>query len=335
MKILTYLKDIRVLLLSATILMLSGCEPKSQSVAEWPHAAVGVLDAVVSRDGRFSLVSSVNFGAGYWDLEKNQLLFQWKHNKEAEAAITAVNLSPDGSRAITADGKTFIIWNTTSGQAYGYWEAQDKIRAVAISNKGRFVLLGLGSGLVIFIDMNTGRRIEFTAHRQEAIASVDLSANGVWAFTGGNDYRAILWNTKTAQPLHLFEHETRVTKLALAPDGTKAFTSGTLGNAHIWNAATGEKITSLQLKEREYVISAATFNDDSSQIATGAPGRYINLWDTTNGERLKTFKARTRHKGRPSGAIIYGIGFDKNKQHLLTESSAGFGEKWPLIPTLE
>jgi len=311
-------------------LLLGGCQPPSKAVEEWPHAAVGVLDAVVSRDGKHSLVSSVNFGAGYWDLEKNQLLFQWRHNDDTDSAITAVNLSPDGSRAITADERTFIIWNTTSGKAYGYWEAPADIRAVAISNKGRYVLLGLGSGLAVFIDMNTGRRIEFTAHRKEAVASVDLSANGAWAFTGGNDYRAIIWSTVTGKPHRLFEHETRVTKVKLSRHGKKAFTSGTMGNATIWNAATGEKITSLQLKKREYVISAAEFSESGKLIATGAPGRDINLWDTDSGSRLLHYKARTRQQGKPSGAIIYGLGFSSDEKYLITESSAGFGEKWPL-----
>lgn len=320
----------RTLYIICTILLLPGCQPKSESVAEWQHAAVGVLDAAVSRDGKYSLISSVNFGAAYWDLEKDQLLFQWRHNDNPEAAITAVNISPDGTRAITADARTFIIWNTKSGKAYGYWEAPADIRAVAISNKGRFVLLGLGSGLAVFVDMNTGRRIEFTAHRKEAVASVDLSANGAWAFTGGNDYRAIIWSTVTGKPHQLFEHKTRVTKVKLGHQGNRAFTSGTLGNAHVWNAATGEKITELKLKKREYVISTAEFSKDGNRLATGAPGRDINLWDANNGERIRHFKARTRKQGKPSGAIIYGIGFSEDENFLITESSAGFGEKWSL-----
>jgi len=152
-------------------LLLAACQVEKESVAEWPHAAVGMLDAAISQDGRFALVSSVNFGAAYWDLDKNELKFQWKHDDNPNNSITAVNLSPDGSRAITADKETFIIWNTNSGKAYGYWKAPADIRSVALSNKGRYALLGLGDGRAIHIDMNTGRRLEFTGHRKEAVAS--------------------------------------------------------------------------------------------------------------------------------------------------------------------
>lgn len=310
--------------------LLSSCQKESKSVAEWPHAAVGILDAAISRDGKFALVSSVNFGAAYWDLEKDQLKFQWKHNDNPDDAVVAVNISPDGTRAITADKRTFIIWNTNSGKAYGYWETPADIRAVAISDKGRYVLLGLGDGRAIHIDMNTGRRLEFTGHRAEAVASVDLSANGVWAFTGGNDYRAVLWNSKTGKPQHLFEHKTRVTKVKLGLKGKQAFTSGTLGNATIWNLQSGAKISELSLKPREYVISAAAFSPSGKWLVTGAPGKDISLWSVASGERVQQWQVRTRKQGKVSGAIVYAVAFSQDERFILSESSAGYGEKWAL-----
>ncbi|WP_444996564.1 WD40 repeat domain-containing protein [Aliikangiella sp. IMCC44359] len=320
----------RLLLVIVSIFIISSCQNEPKSVAEWQHTAIGALDATISRDGRFAMISSVNFGVGFWDLNKNQLLFQWKHDQNPESAIIALNISPDGSRAVTADARTFVIWNTTSGKAYGYWKAPADIRSIALSDKGRYVLLGLGNGLAIHIDMNTGRRLEFTGHRNEAVASVDLSANGRWAFTGGNDYRAVLWNTKTGKPHQLFEHKTRVTKLKLASSGKMAFTSGTKGNATIWNLQTGRPVNQLDLNPREYIISAAAFSHDETMLATGAPGRDVSLWNISTGKKVDQWRARTRQAGKPLGAIIYAVGFSKDDQFVISESSAGFGEKWPI-----
>ncbi|TQV73669.1 hypothetical protein FLL45_12410 [Aliikangiella marina] len=323
----------KILWISVSFFILSGCFEGEKSVAEWPHAAVAVLDADISRDGKLALISSVNFGAALWDLENNQLKFQWKHSDDPQRGITALRLSPDGKRAITADEDTFIIWNTNTGKAYGYWQAPAEIRAVAISDLGRYVLLGLADGRAIHMDMNTGRRLEFTGHRDEAVASVDMSANGVWAFTGGNDYRAILWNSKTGQPRHLFEHATRVVKLKLDPSGTQAFTAGTVGNAFVWDLTTGEQKVKLNLKKKEYVLSAANFSSDGTQVVTGAPGRDISLWNVSDGKRVKQWRVRTRDRGRPSGAIVYAVAFTENDQFILSESSAGFGEKWQVNTT--
>ncbi|MBV1909996.1 MAG: hypothetical protein KUG78_11885 [Kangiellaceae bacterium] len=325
---------IKIVFKSTLTLLLAlfflGCNQYEGSVSEAKHTAVGSLDAVISKDAQFAIVSSVNHGAGFWDLKKNVLLFNWSHGDDPNGHITATNISPDSSRAITADNRNFTIWNTTSGKAYGYWKAPAKIRAVAISDKGRYVLLGLEDGRAIHIDMNTGRRLEFTGHRQEAVASVDLSANGLWAFTGGADYRAILWNTKSGKPKRLFEHKTRVTKLRLGAEGRLAFSAGTKGNAHIWDLTTGEKKSSLKLREREYVIVSASFSHTGQLLATGAPGKDISLWDINSGERIKRWHARTRDQWKPSGAIIYAVEFSPDDRHLYTESSAGFGEKWSI-----
>jgi WD40 repeat protein len=309
---------------------LMACQPNQQSVLEQKHAAVGVLDAALSSDAKYALISSVNFGAAYWDLEQNQLKYQWQHSNDQPSNIMLVALSPDGGRAITADKRTFSIWNTNSGQAYGYWQAPADIRDVALSKLGRYVLLGLGDGRAIHIDMKTGRRLEFTGHRSEAVASVDLSANGLWAFTGGNDKRAILWNTKTGKPQRLFQHDTRVTQVKLGADGQHAFSSGTLGNAFVWDVTTGEQISQLKLKQREYVISAAAFSNDFKHLVTGAPGRDISLWSLESGERIKQWRARTRQAGKPTGAIIYAVAFSQDNNFIYSESSAGYGEKWSL-----
>lgn len=321
---------LKIVMTGLILVFFSACQTGEESVAEAQHTAVGTLDAVISRDAKYAVISSVNHGVGYWDLTENSLLFNWKHSDKIEDGIIATNISPDSSRAITADRRNFSIWNTTSGKAYGYWRAPARIRAVAISDKGRYVLLGLEDGRAIHIDMNTGRRLEFTGHRQEAVASVDLSANGLWAFTGGADYRAILWNSKTGKPKRLFEHTTRVTKLLLSASGQRAFSTGTLGNAFIWDLTTGEQIARLALNQREYIIVSARFSHDEQLLVTGAPGRDISLWDAATGERLSQWQARTRKQWKPSGAIVYAVGFSPDDQFIFSESSAGFGEKWSI-----
>ncbi|NVJ59114.1 MAG: hypothetical protein HWE27_01925 [Gammaproteobacteria bacterium] len=312
------------------LLLLTACENGPEPVETWQHATTGSYEASLSEDGNFAIVSTVNHQAGYWDLSSNKLLFQWRHSDNPDSGIIASDISPDGSRAITADKQTFVIWNTTSGKPYGFWQTPDDISAVALSDKGRYVLLGLRSGKAIHIDMETGRRLEFTGHRIEPIASVDMSANGEWAFTGASDGRAILWNTQTGQPRFIFEHESRVTLVKLEADGRLAFSSGTRGNAFIWNLESGTERVRLALKPREYVISAAAFSKDGTQIATGAPGRDIVLWSTQSGGKLNQWKAATRDQWKPSGAIVWAIAFHEDGRHLITEASSGFGQKWLL-----
>ncbi|MCV5664739.1 hypothetical protein OFN50_37515, partial [Escherichia coli] len=80
------------------------------------------------------------------------------------------------------------------------------------------------NGKAIYVNLVTGRRMEFLAHR-EKVNSVAISPNGRFALTGGNDYKAYLWDTETGQVLRTFEHEQRIVRVALQRDGKLAMTS--------------------------------------------------------------------------------------------------------------
>lgn len=82
-------------------------------------------------------------------------------------------------------------------------------------------MYGRSDGVVVFINLNTGRRIEFLGH-QDKVNTVDLSPNGRYALSGSNDYVAYLWDTQSGQVIHRFNHPTRVTRVALDPQGRYA-----------------------------------------------------------------------------------------------------------------
>ncbi len=345
------------------VFLLAGCSGRDTPTNSWEHAADGSYSAALSRDGHLALVSSVHHGIGLWDLEHNQLKYRWDHQQQSDNLVLSVALSDDGNYAITADSHTFVIWHTDSGEAEGYWnmgsdpecvtrylseQALDpalaenqhnaqqqcllRIRDVAISNNGRHVLLGLGNGKVVFQDMDSGRRLEFLGH-QEKINTLALSPNGRYALTGGNDYVAYLWDTRTAQPLYRFVHPSRVTKVALHHNGKYAFTADSKRQATIWDLSTGQPVSQLQFEHRQNVFSAVRFSDDGSLLATGAPSRALVLWDTQTGKQLQQWHVTPRTDTRPESAVVHAVSFFGDNS-LLTESSAGLAETWPITVKL-
>jgi len=309
-----------------SLLLLSGCEQGEPPVSVDKHAAAGVYTAAISDNGQYALVSSINHDSGFWDLEKNELLFNWKHKNES--GVLNADIAPDNSHVITSDKDTFVVWNVSSGESIGYWQAPDSIRAVAISNEGRYVLLGLENGILLHINLKTGRRLEFPGHGENAILAVDMSANGRYVLSGGVDYRALFWDSKTATIIRVWELDSRVNSVSLSQDGQYAFTAGARANAFIWDIQTGAQVSKLALNEREYVISAARISPDNKYVLTGAAGRKLALWSLVSGDKLQQWQVQKRHTWRPSGAIVYAVGFTENARFALSESSAGFGEKW-------
>ena len=315
------------LTLIISLLVLTGCEASSVPISQTRHTAVSTYDADISDDGAYSLVASVNHDAGYWDLENNVLIYNWSHSVSSDVGIIAVDISPDGTRAVTATEKDMAVWDTSNGKNLGFYSLPDSdLRDIAISDRGDSLIMGLGDGRVIHLNLRSGRRLEFLAHG-EAINSVDISPNGRYVLSGGNDYRAIFWDSKTGQALQQRKHNSRVILVSLSRDGSRAFSSGIKADAFVWDLVSGETISKLALKKRQYVLTSARFSADNQETLTGAPSRQLVLWNANDGKLKKLIRVTSRDANRPSGAIIYAVGFASNGD-LITESSVGFGERW-------
>ena len=333
-----------------SLYLLSACQQTIESEAIWQHASSGSIAAAISDNGNFSIVSAYNQPTGWWDLDKNARLYSW--NQAVDTDISADNdpallvaISKNGSHALTASVTNFVIWNTATGQATGYYQAPAKIRSVALSNSARHVLLGLNDGRSVFISLNTGRRLEFFGHQLHAlqqqppvagewivINSVALSPNGRYALTGGDDHYAILWDTNSGQVIYQWRHNSRVHFVRLTNNGQLAFTASSKAQANIWDLTSGKLLSSLKLGSREWIISAARFSADLKRIATGSPGRDLKLWKVADGSLIKAWKVKRRFNKKASGAVVLDIAFSKDEQFLLTEASSGYAQKWRIAP---
>ncbi|MEI5640242.1 MULTISPECIES: WD40 repeat domain-containing protein [unclassified Pseudoalteromonas] len=314
------------------VLLLSACgSDTSKATLTVEHASRGAFSAALSADGRYSLVSSIEHGAMLWDNQEHGLKYQWRHSSEPDELIHSLAIANDNSTAVTAADTTFAIWSIDSGENLGYYEIETAtIRDVAISNRGQFLLIARSDNVVVHLDLESGRRIEFLGH-QENINSIAMSPNGRFALTGGNDYSAYFWDTRTGQVIHRFNHPSRVTKVALDNQGRYAFTADSMKKASIWQLTTGELKTQLQYIARQKIFSAVRFNDSATLLATGSPNRELILWRIEDGKRLQTWRVQPREGSRPKSAVVFDVAFQQQGKALLTESSSGLLEKFEQV----
>lgn len=172
--------------------------------------------ALLADKHRFSLWRlSDGENVGYWSLAQEKVVYRVKEvagrivktdlfDVIEENQCTKPDSSADEECAFTAD-----------------------IRAIDVSNQGKHILLGRSDGTVVHINLSNGRRLEFLGHQQllmdsqkgetfhlnNAINSVAISPNGLYALSGSSDQSAYLWNTKTGQVIHKFQHQARVTSI--------------------------------------------------------------------------------------------------------------------------
>ncbi|NOU52916.1 hypothetical protein HG263_20660 [Pseudoalteromonas sp. JBTF-M23] len=325
------LKLDRLLLITA-LFFLSSCTPadkKADLTVE--HAARGAFAAAISHDGRYSLVSSVEHGVSLWDNQVHGLKYQWQQSKSNGNLVHSLAIAYDNSVAVTAENDTFAIWDITTGKNLGFYQIQTgTIRDIAVSNQGHFVLYGRSDNVVVHLDLESGRRIEFLGH-QEKINSIALSPNGAFALTGANDYTAYFWDTRTGQVIHRFNHPSRVTKVALDASGQYAFTADSLKKASIWQLTSGDLVSQLQYIARQKIFSAVRFNQSATLLATGSPNRELTLWRVKDGQKLGLWKVQPREGSRPKSAVVFDVTFLEQKNALMTESSSGLLERFDQV----
>ncbi|MCG9624329.1 hypothetical protein L1D34_05650 [Vibrio mediterranei] len=311
------------------ISLLNGCFFSSDSERQWDLALEGTSAIALSRDARFALLYSKQQHLQLWDLNQNKLLARLGIQDPEQNIISLIRFSDNGRFAVTATQTNFAVWDLAWSQSTGLWSISDGlIQDIALGNNGDEVLIGLSNGKAIFIDLVTGRRLEFLAH-VEKVNSVSLSPNGKYALSGGNDHNAYFWSTESGQILQQFEHEQRVGTVELQRDGLYALTSDSGNNAIIWDLKTGKEVSQLSSWTRQLIFSSARFSDDGARLVTGSPSSRMVIWDTQSGKRIEGFEVEMLKDVRPPRGVVYDAAFESN-QRVLSASSAGVVQAWNL-----
>lgn len=309
------------------LLTLSGCFFSGAEQQRWSLADEGATSFSLSRDGRFALYHSAIQGIVLWDLQQNKKLADFGSQDPYHNTVLSSAIADNGRFAITATAQNFAVWDLAWGQSEGLWSVSDgTIRDVAIANNGQHVLLALSNGKALYVDLGSGRRLEFLAHR-EKVNAVALSPNGRFALSGGNDYNAYLWDTQSGQIVYRFPHTHRISQVALQRDGKLAMTADGGNDIAIWDLHTGEKQSDLAVRLRQQNLSSARFSDDGSRLVTGTPARRVELWDTRSGQNLGRWEAAAQQDTRPPAAVVYDVAITP-EGNVTSGTSAGIAQLW-------
>lgn len=308
------------------IVLLVGCDAGSTPQDRIQQTNQGAQAGAISANGQWSVLADLNNQVVVWDNINKGLRYRWQLPDSANHPIYLIDTSPDSQFAVTAGTDRFAIWSLVNGQSQGFYQIdKSRIRDIALANNGTRLVYGRSDGVAVYVNLQTGRRLEFLGH-SEQINAVAISPNGRYALTGGNDYRAYLWNTQTGQIVYAFTHGGRVTQVALDQQGTLAFTADSMDEAAIWSLKTGKQQSRLHFTARQRLFSSVHFSNDDRYLLTGSPSRLLALWDTANGQCLQQWRVGTAEALRSRSAVVYDTAFSGTD--ILSVSSAGLTERW-------
>ncbi|MDP2345408.1 MAG: protein kinase [Deltaproteobacteria bacterium] len=192
--------------------------------------------------------------------------------------IRRLAVSPDRRRAAigTTSGKVTLLdleghaalWSVELGDApVASLTLAGRHVAAVLHQRNKVALLHVDDGgLVALID-------------EPEVASVALSPDGAWLFTGGMDHRLRKRSVDVLVQRQTPGHRGPIIDVAWSPDGSRIASVGADGGLYTWDTATGEKRSSTFLRKTQ--LNDVAWSPDSALLAVGGFDGTVFLVDAT------------------------------------------------------
>jgi WD40 repeat protein len=238
----------------------------------------------------------------------------------AAGTVTAVDVSPDGSRvAVATDDGHAACW--TPGQPPMRLSSQDaRIWAIGFSPDGSAIATGASDGKVRVYDASNGEAITTIEAHDGPLYGLDFSPDGTLMVTAGRDRVIRLWNTKSWDLEGTLQgHEGTVLSAVFAPDGTRLLTTASDGTARLWQVA--ERREALKVTVKTGRLFRGAFDGEGERFATAGEDGNARVWDATTGSSLGNYEHPQR---------VNAVAFASDGDHLVTASGDSILRVWDL-----
>lgn len=256
----------------------------------WPEATLAALSA----DGRRLLTGHGDGALAIWDLENGHRTTEMKGRA---GSIRALDLSPDGTRAVSSagepprrgDGSPVCVWDTATGERLAELAGHEAmVWSVRFSADGRQVVTGSADGTARTWDAATGRELcalRRAGIRISPVMAAAFSPDGrrvVAGYGAHPEAVAVLWDVASGQELGVLKgHSSRVVSVAFSPDGRRVFTTARDQSLRVWDAEDGRELLALQYPGSELLSLAASAGDGRALALAriGGPSLVLNTLD--------------------------------------------------------
>ena len=292
---------------------------------QWETTASGAYTASLSPAGDYAVIGAVEHGGSLWRLQDDERLYNWNHTAGQFSKLVASTFSTDGRYTLTAERKRFVMWEVASGRAAGFWPAEGGVLSLALSDNGRYAIVGQEDYTALYIDTATGSILNTLSHAGD-INTVAISADGLVGVTGSEDGIVKVWDLPAGKETFAYRLGDDVSAVALSADGSLVFGSLYYGKGKIWQTKTGQEVASIG--HNRTTITVARFSKDNSKLLTGFTARRVVLWEVATGNDLKSWRADAPLFWRPSGLVVNDVAFGSQPNQILTVFSNGLIYQW-------
>lgn len=313
--------------LFALCLLLCACG--DQPTRQWETAAQGAFSASLSPNGEYVTVGSIEHGGSLWRLKDGERLYNWNHTQGAFSELVASTFSTDSNFVLTAEKKRMVLWSVNSGKPGGFWPIDAGVQALALSDNGRYAMVGLGNYNILYIDVARNQILKTLPHAGK-VNAVAISADGLVGVSGAEDGLVNVWDLQQGKETFAYRMGDDISSVAISRDGKLVFGALYYGHGKIWEAKTGKEIATIGY--RRTTITCARFAADNKTLLTGFTARRVVLWDIASGENRQDWRADPPYLWKRSGLVVVDVAYSKNPGEYLSVFSNGLVNQWQAKP---
>lgn len=201
-------------------------------------------------------------------------------------AVNAVIFSPDDRFAVSADGRTMILWDVLTGTVVWRVGEEDTsinghtrtINALDFSSDGTQIVSGGNDGVVIIWDATNGAELHrFTGHTGAVNAVAFHPIQKTKIFSADSDGLIVLWDYVRDEVERSFtNHQATINTFTLNNNATRLVSGDSDGMVFVWNTISGGACN-FAVSTR---VNSLDFNPRRQMVAVGSSDGVVSFWNT-------------------------------------------------------
>ena len=249
--------------------------------------AYGVLNAVLSPNGKYILTGSFDQTARLWQASSGKLLRVFKGYKKA---VSVVSFSPDGQFVIINDKGNLQFWNITSGKRTRTIRGNALVTAIAFSPDGKFMAVGHSHGVIRIWHLTTKQLYKRLKKNDEKLDCLTFSPDGKFLVSGSFGNRLNIWEIATQKPpkdIRLNPKYHSVTAISYSPDGQYIYAKAAYNKLYVLDTKNLKALDTIKLDRGE--LRVASFSTDGRYLATvNRLDSTLTMWNTKTRKLIYT-----------------------------------------------
>ena len=288
-------------------------------------------------DGRRLLTGAGDGTARIWDLGAGRCErvlggHPWGHG------VVALEMSGDGSRAVTADqslAPRVRVWDLTANRV-DHATGPAIQWGVSVTADGRWAVTDDPDGTTRLWDLAAGEPAHVLDGHAGKVHDLAVTADGRHAVTGSRDGTAKVWDLCSDRCIAVLPDGGTLWRVAVTPDGRLAVTASAEGTAKVWDIPPedrepvtgympavrqpGSDSLGRPAFERANRVETSIISPDGAFAVTGHPDGRAAVWDLPTGDARHVL---TGHRDRIISAAV-----EPDGRRICTGSMDGTARLW-------